>query len=451
MSVRNSTKSLLGRAVLLVVIAPMIAGPLAAKRNLAPQNPATSQPGTSQPGTAQPGTQIPGAPKPGIAFPGRQNSASAPGNLPGQFLNGQGAQGGQQGSPDEFSSIWSVPSAPKFSGFPMFPAQLPGYGNYPLPINPATGASPEGTIGNNPFFLPMASAEPEPPGWPTWIRTQAKKPLPFAIDLGLLIMQDGRIWHRDSESDPFTPLLSHNKFASLPAGAEVETRGAASFEVLLHESARVQARGLTALRVVSLDEKLVHIEFSKLSWLQINVSNRINRFTLPNGSMIELVAAAAPVIKLGSLFGGLATPTNIPSAPSVEIRRLDEPGSYGGRATLTNFGGSDIVWTHAFGQTIIAPGHRVILFLTPPKSPTSAGLQTGGTRVQRREESVTCISDTATEVRWCGAKIQMPRGTKVTFESLGGAFNEEPTAAPIVPSAPPQAGAASAANAPVGG
>ena len=426
MSLRTRTSHLFAQAAMLAIIMPMIAGPLAAAGYVCPQGTGTTPPN-------QPGTQRPGTPKPGIAFPGRQNAASAPGNLPGQFLNGQGVQGGQQGSPDEFSSIWSVPSAPKFSGFPMFPAQLPGYGNYPLPINPATGGSPEGTNDNNPFFLPMAAAEPEPPGWPAWIRTQAKKPLPFAIDLGLLIMQDGRIWHRDHESDPFEPLLVYNKFASLPSGAEVETRGAASFEVLLHTSARVQARGLTALKVINLDENAVHIEFSKLSWLRISATNRSNRFTLPDGSMIELKAAPAPSLGLGSLFGGLGAPVSMPSAPSIEIRRIDEPGWYGGRATMTNFGGSDIIWTHAFGQTTIKPGHRVMLFLTPPTTPTSAGLQTGGTRVQRQEESVTCISDTVTEVKWCGAKIQMPRGSRVTFDSLGGSFGELGTGAQSSP------------------
>ena len=438
MSVRNRTNTLLGHAALLAVIAPMLVGPLAAERNIGAQIPGSTQPGTQNP------VQIPGMPNPGIQYPGRQNQASAPANLPGQLLTGQGMQGGQQGSANEFSSIWSVPSAPKFSGFPMFPAQLPGYGNYPLPVNQATGASP---AGSNPFFLPLAAAEPEPAGWPSWIRTQAKKPLPFAIDLGLLVRQDGRIWHRDAESDPYEPLLSHNKFASLPVGAEVETRGAASFEVLLHESSRVQARGMTALKVASLDEQMVHIVFSKLSWLRVSASTRTNRLTLPDGSTIEMVAAPIPAMGLAAIFGGVTTPTNLPRAPSVEIRRLDEPGWYGGRATVTNLGGADIIWTHAFGKTTIEPGHRVTLFLSPPTSPTSAGLQTGGTRVHRQQESVTCTSDMATEVRWCGAKIQLPKGTRVTFESLGGAFVEATkTAAPAAPES-----TANAANSPAGG
>ncbi|MGK0204263.1 MAG: hypothetical protein ACI89X_002417 [Planctomycetota bacterium] len=414
MSQRNRKRNLLGPAALLVAVAPMLVGPLAAETNF----------GAQIPGSNQPGAQNPGVLRPGIQNPGRLNPASAPPNLPGQLLTGGAAQGGQQGSPDEFSSIWSVPSAPAFAGFPTFPARLPGYGNYPLPPNQATGASPVGTEVNNPFVVPLAPAEPEPTGWPTWIRTQAKKPLPYALDLGLLVSQDGRIWHRDRESDPFEPILTYDKFASLPIGGQVETRGAGSFEVLLHESTRVQARGMTAMKVINLDEQTVHIAFSELSWLRLSASHRTNRFTLPDGSTIEFAAAPPPVIDMTAIFGGPATPSDLPRQPSVEIRRINEPAWYGGRATMTNLGGADITWTHAFGKTTIEPDHRVTLFLTPPKAPTSASLQPGDTRVTRAEESVTCTSDMATEVQWCGAKIQLPKGAKVTFESLGGAFVE---------------------------
>tara|TARA_R110002096_G_scaffold84384_7_gene194855 strand:+ start:2307 stop:3674 length:1368 start_codon:yes stop_codon:yes gene_type:complete len=415
---RPRTRNLLATAGLLAVGA-MLVGPLAAETRVARQIPGTIQPGAQDPGTPNPATQ-----------PGLQNPGSAPSNLPGQLLNGGGAQGGAQGGPDEFSSIWSVPSAPTFQGFPTFPARLPGYGNYPLPVNPTTGASPIGTGDGNPLVLPLAPAEPEPAGWPTWIRTQAKKPLPFAVELGLLVSQNGRVWHRDRAADPFEPILFHDKFASLPIGAQVETRGAASFEVLLHQSTRIEARGLTAMQVVSLDEQLVHIAFREITWLRLSASGRTNRFTLPDGSSIEFAAAAPPVQDLAAIFGGVATPSDMPRQPSIEIRRTDEPGWYGGRATMTNFGGNDIVWTHAFGKTIIPPEHRVTLFLSPPAAPTSAGLQPGETRVERAEERVTCRSDMATEVQWCGAKIQLPKGAKVTFESLGGSFVEQTKAVP---------------------
>lgn len=409
---------------------------------VSPQNPLV--PTTQGPGTQNPNPQNPLAPE--LQGTG-QGAASQLPNAANGLLTGNGL-GGQQQEPDEFQSIWSVPSAPKFSGFPTFPARLPGYGNYPLPVNQATGASPGGTAANNPFVLPLAPAEPEPSGWPTWIRAQAKKPLPFAPDLGLLISQDGRIWHRDADDQPFEPVLGYEKFASLPVGASVETRGAATFEVLLHESTRVQARGLTALKVTSLDEQTVHLTFTELSWLRLSASGRTNRFTLPDGSTIEFAAKQPPPPDLISIFSGGASPLgtpggpDLPREPSIEIRRMDEPGWYGGRATMTNFGGSDVVWTHAFGKTVIEPDHRVILFLTPPAHPTSAGLQPGATRIDRGEESVTCTSDTATEVQWCGAKIQLPGGAKVTFESLGGAFVEK---SPV--GAKPEAGEGSGAPA----
>ncbi|MGK0153890.1 MAG: hypothetical protein ACI9SE_000839 [Neolewinella sp.] len=451
----DRTKSLLGPAAILVMIAPVLVGPLAAEASFDSRlagAPVLSSPVLSSPvlGSQIPGSQNPAIP-PGVQLPGRQNPASAPPNLPGQLLGGGGgAQGGQQGSTDEFSSIWSVPSAPTFQGFATFPSRLPGYGSYPLPVNQATGASPVGTALSNPFIVPLAPAEPEPSGWPTWIRTQAKKPLPFAVDLGLLIRQDGRIWHRDQDSDPFEPLLHYSKFASLPIGAEVETRGAASFEVVLHDSTRVQARGLTAMKVISLDEQMVHIAFTNLTWLRLSASGRTNRFTLPDGSTIEFIAAPPPTVDFAALFGGLAgglaTPSELPRAPSLEIRRANEPSWYGGRATMTNFGGADIIWKHAFGTTIIKPDHRVTMFLTKPNAPTSADLAPGDSRVQRAIESVTCISDMATEVQWCGAKIQLPKGAKVTLESLGGTFVDATKVLPVA-NETPTASSATAADA----
>ena len=70
--------------------------------------------------------------------PGGVNQAGMPNrNLPGSFLSPQGpfSNGYNQG-PDEFTSIWSAPSTPQWTGFPAFPARLQGYGNYPIPVDP---------------------------------------------------------------------------------------------------------------------------------------------------------------------------------------------------------------------------------------------------------------------------------------------------------------------------
>ena len=394
---------------------------------------------------------------------GQQGAQQDPQAQPLNSLGGIGPS--RQGAPDEFTSIWSVPTAPSFAGFPVFPARLPGYGNYSLPVNPLTGATPADP--NSPFVMPLAPAEPEPRGWPTWIRVQAKKPLPFDTNLGLLVSQVGRVWHRDSAGEPFEPLFAYDKFASLPVGAEVETRGDASFDVLLHESTRVQAHGLTRLRIDQLDESTVALVVDELSWLRISATGRINRCLLPDGSSIELQAppsseaslfgsATSPVagapaggempaglpfgfpvglptgfptglptgpLGLAQLFG-LNLPMALPRPPAIEVERIDEPGWYGGRATLSNQGGTDVIWRHAFGETRIPPDHRVTLFLSPPGTPTSKALVPGNSRVEHQGERITCYGLDDGVVQWCSATIALPKGARVTFESLGGEFGQ---------------------------
>jgi hypothetical protein len=352
--------------------------------------------------------------QPGLVLPIQQP------NLSGQLLNGGLPQGGGQGGPDEFTSIWSRPTPPQFAGFPIFPARLPGYGNYPLPANQAAGDPNAAT----PAFVPLPPAEPEPPGWPAWVRMQAKKPLPFDLTLGLLISQEGRVWHREADGEPFVPLFFYDKFAALAVGATVQSRGTAAFEVLLERTTRIETRGLTTMKLIELDAETVHVQFDELSWLRLTCIARTNRFSLPDGSTIEMAASdAAPVAGLIGLFGmpAVADPER---PPLVEIRRVDEPGWYGGRATMVNLGGVDIIWKHAFGETRIAPNHRVTFFLSPPTAATWAGLTPGDTRLEHDGDKVTCKSTKDTEVQWCGARIQLQLGESVTFESFGGSFSQ---------------------------
>lgn len=363
-----------------------------------------------------------------------------------QLLQSGGRQGPRGEQISEFSSIWSKPVAPKFEGFPAFSPGISGYGNYPLPVDPsATGLQP--ALGaNTPLALPLAPAMPEPVGWPTWIRTQAKRPLPFAPDVGLLVSESGRVWHRDSNSDPFVPLFSHDQFASLPAGGEVEMRRSGAFEMLFHQSTRVQTRGATTVRAIALDEESVHLEFSTVTWLRIEATRREHRIGLPDGSTLVFAAIEIPALgdgvgpgltpspgtgaasnPLAQALFGIAAPIDIPRPPRIEIRRADEPGYYGGRATITNLGGADVTWHHAFGTTTIQPSQRVTFFLTRPTSNAPAGLDKGDSRIDGEGRTaadasvITCTATRDTEVRWCGASVNVPSGAKVTLDALGGA------------------------------
>lgn len=409
-----------------LMLSPLVLTSIAAAQSAVIPAPTTGAP--QNPGSPQPGSQNPVnvGQQPGLVQPLQSNTA----NLPGQLLLGGSPQGGGQGGPDEFTSIWSRPSPPQFSGFPVFPARLPGYGGYPLPAQGQEG-DPNGPTP----FVPLPAAEPLPAGWPSWVRAQSKRPLPYAIDLGLLISQEGRVWHRATADEPFVPLFYHDKFASLAVGATAESRGTASFEVLLEGSTRIQTRGVTSLTPTKLDEENVHVTIHKLSWMRLTCSKRINIFTLPDGSTVELQAAQpAPVAGLIGLFGMPSVPAPL-SPPLVELRRLDEPGWYGGRATMTNLGGTDIVWNHAFGRTVVAPSHRVTFFISPPTAAMAAGLVPGMTQMEHHGEHVTCKSTRDTEVQWCGARIELRKGTTVTFESLGGEF-----AQPQQPTGKPSAG-----------
>lgn len=387
----------------------------AAPAQIQPLNPLN--PGGQQP--QGPASQNPTGQNPTGQNPGGINQAGQPNvNLPGTFLSPQNPFGNGSQGPDEFSSIWSAPSAPQWSGFPAFPARLQGYGNYPLPADPddpnATG-----------LVAPLPAAEPEPVGWPSWVRLRARKPLPFATDVGLLIAQDGRSWFRETPDEPFVPSMQHDKFASLPVGAEAEQRGRGTFEVLLHQSTRIEAAGRTRLRVVGLDEQNVSLAFADLSWLRVHVTGRTNKVRLPDGSELEIAPAEVPAEMQGALsgFGALFGTASIPEVARpalVEVERVDEPSWYGGRATITNLGSRSVRWRHAFGETTIEPSQRVTFFLTPPAAPTLAGLQPGDARVEDDGDATVCRAVSNTEVQWCGASIAVPAGGAVRIESLSG-------------------------------
>ena len=350
-----------------------------------------------------------------------QGAAGVQRSMPGAFLQSGGLQrsGGDQ-EPDGMSTIWSAPSLPRWSGFPTFPSRLQGYGSYPLPGDPSDPLS-------SAMGAPLPAAEPEPPGWPSWVRLRARKPLPFAVDVGLLIAQRGRTWFRSAPDEPYVPSMLHDKFASLPVGSGVEIRADGACEVLLHQSTRAQAMGRTRLDVVALDEEQVVLSCTQLSTLRIRARGRRHTVRLPDGSELQVepaderaddAPAATGLGGLGALFG-LAAPVSAGLPAEVDLRRVDEPTWYGGRATITNLGGRAITWRHAFGETEIPPSHRVTFFLTPPAGAANK-LSRGDCTLSEDGALLTCRAIRDTDVAWCGAKVAVPAGGTVRLESLVG-------------------------------
>lgn len=368
------------------------------------------------------------------------------GLLQGQQPGGQ--QPDQQPQGDEFGSIWGTALPHQFDGFPTFPSRLRGYGNYPLPVDPAAaagGAGPDLQTLSPGALLPLLQAGGAPvaarqPDWPDWVHAQQKQPLPFAPDKALLVRQVDRVWWRSSAAEPFVPLHFHDKFTTLDVGGEVEVRQVGQFELLLHESTRVETRGPTRATIVRLSEQQVCLAFSALTWVRLHVTSRAHEISLPDGSVLQ-IAAAAPAAAANPLAmmlqgqgGGAGEPVaeaGVTRPAWLEIARAEEPGVYGGRATITNFGDRDVTWRHAFGEVVLHHGERVTVLLTPPARTIAAGLQPAASNWRNQDGVVTCRADAATEVGWCGAQIALPAGTTVRFESLqGDAF--EPLAKPPV-------------------
>lgn len=346
---------------------------------------------------------------------GAQGSASSV-SLPGSFLSPQGPGGGSNGqSPDEFSSIWSSPSAPQWAGFPAFPSRLQGYGSYPLPFDPADPG--------NGVVPPLPAAEPEPNGWPSWVRLRARKPLPYSPEVGLLIAQDGQVWSRTDDGAPFVPSMRYDPFASLVVGGAAELRTRGGFEVLLHQSTRIEAKGPTQIRVDALDEERVSLSLGRVSFLRVRANHRAHRLTLPDGGALEVSPslAAGAMAGLAALFGGAAAPSvNRPAF--LEIDRAQEPSAYAGRVTITNYGGDPVTWRHAFGVATIGSGQRISVLLSAPTTGAPADLVAGDARVDLEGHDATCTAAGATAVQWSGAKIALPAGGAVRIRSLGRAI-----------------------------
>jgi len=341
---------------------------------------------------------------------------------------GQTTFDGMPNTEGGFDPVWMVQNPRPFSGFPVFPSRLKGYGSYPLPGDPNAAVDPGALtpipgMGLGDVPMPVVPVEAEPPDWPAWVRNQAKVALPFSPEVALLVGNNERVWWRATADEPFVPLFFYSKFATLPVGGEVEVRRSGEFELQLHTSTRIVARGRTQLRMVAMDEQRVNVEFDEFSWLRIQSMERAHAFTLPDGSVLSFEPPSADVVvnPFAALLGGAAPQPAAADQVHVELRRLDEPGWFGGRATMTNLGGRDVQWQHASGTVTLAPSQRVTLFLTPPRQPAvGAQLQAGGTIVQQQDGNVLCRGANSQEVSWCGAQVVLSGGTEVVFESLQG-------------------------------
>lgn len=294
---------------------------------------------------------------------------------------------------EPLNPIWvRTPQAPPFAGFPVFPYRLQGYGAYPLDRQRTEAGA-----------LPLPPGAPLEAGWPPWARTRDRPPLPFAADLALLVRHADRVWHRVAIDEPFVPAFFHDKLYTLPAGAEVDVRQSGEFELLLHDSSRMFARGPTFVTLAELTPTTVRLHLPRVTHLRFVASKREHTLVLPDSSMLRFGAAEAGDLPF-----------------EVQIERADEPGWLGGRATLSNLGQSDVSWQYASGQVTLPPGHRLTFFLTPPRDPAAGNLTVREGVAEPAGDAMVCRSSGDGDVRWSGARFALPAGAQLRLDPIQG-------------------------------
>lgn len=366
---------------------------------------------------------------------GQQGAAGRTTGLVGQPpMMRQGLQ--LPGARNPFQVQWSRPQSLQLgAGFPVFPSQL----------SALLGGLPQGTASGladiAKLMLPGGPAPAETPGWPAWVRTRGKEPLPFAPDVGLLVRHAERVWWRPDAGEPFVPLAFHDKLRALSAGGEVEVRTVGEFELLLHSSTRLLARGPTQLRVQKLGADDVVLVAKAVTWLRLSAAGRNHDFELPGGHRLRF-AAPPPATVPAFLPAPVPLATAMPGVTDLVVTRADEPGWMGGRATISNLGTTDVTFVHATGEVVLPPGHRLRYLL----SAAGAALPTeckvvdlvrtpAGAAIEFRAEG-------AGTVAWSGAEFALPPGARLRLDPQQGA----PFAAPVT--APADGGAAAPSSAP---
>jgi hypothetical protein len=318
-------------------------------------------------------------------------------------------------------SGWVLPNTgATFEGFPvMFPQQLRGYGSYPAGTQAGGDAGGRGAL---PLFpLQPQAIEPAPPGWPEWVRTRDAAPLPFAPDLALLVRNAERVWYRPNDEEPFVPLFFHDKLRTLTAGSSIEVRNIGEFELLLHDSTRLVARGRTRVDLLAMSPTNVQLRVAALTWLRLAVTAREHDVTLPDGSTLHVAAPPAPA---AGDVPFVQPPVSMTTPPvgmtEIVIARADEPAWLGGRATVTNVGSTDVVLRHWRGTVTLSPAHRVTLLLQPPAAVAPAALEPGGAAVRPDGDAVVCRAEQPATVSWSGSAFALPAGGSVRFEPQQG-------------------------------
>lgn len=327
------------------------------------------------------------------------------------------------GATNPFGSRWSQPRPLTLNqGFPIFPSQFSALGGYTTTQDPLAALAGAG-------FLAPAPATDEPLGWPTWARMQHKQPLPFAPDRGLLIRHAERVWQRAAADEPFVPLAFHDKLRGVAAGAAVAVRTIGEFELLLHSSSRIIARGPTEMHVDELSEGKVVLRAPSITWLRIATTAREHAIALPGGGMLR-IDAPPPAVVPSFLPAPVPMSTTLPGVTDVVVDRMSEPGWLGGRASLTNLGATAVRWSHPGGEALIPPGHRIVFFLADGALAAGASLDSGGAVREDVGDGVVCRAVKDVRVGWSGAAFELPAGSSVRFDPQGGRpFAATPAAA----------------------
>ncbi|MFN6192591.1 MAG: hypothetical protein ACK5BN_02060 [Planctomycetota bacterium] len=342
------------------------------------------------------------------------------------------------GARNPFQVQWGQPQSLQLgAGFPVFPSQLSALFGVMSP----SGAANVPGLGK--LLLPSGPAPAEPPGWPAWVRTRGREPLPFAPDVGLLIRHAERVWWRPDAGEPFVPLAFHDKLRTLSAGAEVEVRSVGEFELLLHSSTRLSARGPTQLRVQKLGADDVVLIAAKLTWLRFAASGRSHDIELPGGHRVR-IAPPPPATVPSFLPSPVPLATALPGVTDLVLARADEPGWLGGRATISNLGTTEVTFVHATGEIALPPRHRLAFFLATAGDAVPTALTAVDVEKAVAGPVVVYRAETAGKVAWSGAEFSLPPGARLRLDPQQGAPFAPLPAAPAAAGASPPAGAPTA-------